>query len=330
MASPVEMTPDHIFDLASLTKVFATTMGFMLLVDEGKVLLNAPVKTYLPAFSSAQKDSITVRHLLTHSAGLYPWKPTYYHAADKQQTFAFINQLDLAYPVGEARHYSDPGFMLLGYVIEAVSGQPLDAYLQDALYNKLNLKNTGFNLTRSPEVFAATSHGNPFEMRMVADDNFGYVCEEDPDDFTGWRERVLIGEVNDGNAYYAHQGVAGHAGLFSTASDLHVLLNLLLNKGQHNGEQVISSATVTQFLTMDALGNGLGWAMSPGIIYSDVPGAFGHTGFTGTYALGVPEKKLGIILLTNRQHAGVLEDGRYPSLTALRRNVVTALLDDVQ
>ena len=325
----VPMRVDQVFDLASLTKVFATTFGIMMLVDAGHVDLDAPVYAYLPAFSSPGKDSITVRHLLTHTAGLYPWKPVYYHASNREEAFEYISRLGLAYPVGAARHYSDLGFMLLGYLIEEVAGLPMDVFLMQNLYGRLGLEHTGFNpSTANPDAFAATSHGNPFERRMVADDDFGYVCDEDPEDFTDWRERVFIGEVNDGNAYHAHGGLAGHAGLFSTAIELYTLLQLLLDRGEFEDRQIISEAVIAKFLTPDVTGNGLGWAMSPAaLVLDEAPaGAFGHTGFTGTYALAIPSQDLAVILLTNRQHAGVDPDGRYPSVNELRRGVVETLL----
>ena len=329
LPAPVQMDATQIFDLASLTKVFATTFGVMLLVDDGRVELDASVSRYLPAFSGPHKDSVTVRHLLTHSSGLHPWKPVYYHAGNAQASFDFIATLPLAAPVGISRRYSDLGFMILGYLIESVSEQSLDAFLQENLYLPLGLERTGFNPEGvDPSAFAATSHGNPFEKRMVADDNFGYVCDEDPDAFTKWRTRVLIGEVNDGNAFHAHNGLAGHAGLFSTADELHMLINLLLNEGQYKGHQLISPKTINTFLSKEDLGNGLGWAMSPAALMAEnLPeGSFGHTGFTGTYALAIPKHGLSILLLTNRQHAGVDSGGRYPSLNTFRSDVVQAIL----
>ncbi len=327
LPTPVPMTPGHVFDLASLTKVFATTYGIMLLVDQEKLALDDPVNTYLPAFSSANKDSITVKHLLSHTAGLSPWKPTYYHAANKQETLDYISGLDLAYPVGHARHYSDLGFMLLGYIIEHVSGKSLNAFLMEHLYAPLGLKVTDF-LPDANLPLVATSHGNPFEKRMVADDNFGYVCDEDPESFTAWRTRVLVGEVNDGNAYHAHGGIAGHAGLFSNAAELQILLELLLNNGTYRNKEFIKPEVIQTFLTPNDTENGLGWAMASNVLLVDdlPPGTFGHTGFTGTYAITVPAYELSIVLLTNRQHAGVGEDGRYPSVNGLRKSVVTTVL----
>jgi CubicO group peptidase (beta-lactamase class C family) len=232
LAHPVPMTTHDLFDLASVTKVMATTFAVMMLVDRGEVSLDAPLNTYLPDFRGPHKDSITVRNLLTHTAGLRQWVPIYYHARDEKGAYAYIRKLPLEWGVGEGRHYSDLGFMLLGYMVEHVTGQRLNVFLRHELYDPLGLANTAFNPeTRRLGPFAATSQGNPYEKHMVYDSTFGYKCTEDPTSFTGWRDYTLAGEVNDGNAYYANGGIAGHAGLFSTADDLHVLLELLLGRG---------------------------------------------------------------------------------------------------
>ncbi len=327
LAAPEPMTTAHQFDLASLTKVFATTFGVMMLVDAGEITLDDPVHQYLPLFTGPGKDSVTVRHLLTHTSGLHPWKPLYYHASTAEETYAYISALALATPVGKTRRYSDLGFMLLGYLIEEVSGQSLDAFMQARLYNRLGLQQTGFIPTEGP--FAATSHGNPFEKRMVADDDFGYICDEIPESFTDWRAYVLQGEVNDGNAFHANEGVAGHAGLFSTAEELNTLLSLLLNHGVHEEQQLISKDVIEAFLTPTETGQGLGWAMAAPALPVDTPpaGTFGHTGFTGTFAVGVPSAGISIVLLTNRQQTNVGPDGRYMSLTSLRKSVVRAVLE---
>lgn len=333
LADPPALTPHHLFDLASLTKVFATTFGIMLLVDRNLVDLDAPVHAYLSGFRGEHRDSVTVRHLLTHTSGLPPWKPVYYHARNARESYAYIRSLPLEYPVGKERRYSDLGFMLLGYIIEHVSGSNLDTFLQENLYLPLGLRHTTFlPRTKGFTDFAATSHGNPYEYRMVADDDFGYVCDEDPDDFDGWRTRVLDGEVNDGNAAYAHEGLAGHAGLFATAADLQVLLELLLRKGLFEGRRIIREETVRTFLTPDAFGNGLGWAMSSDVLGTGAlpEGSFGHTGFTGTFALAIPAYDLSLVLLTNRQNFGVGPDGTYPSVTPLRRAVVERVLRAVE
>jgi len=333
LAHPEPMTTGHVFDLASLTKVFATTFGVMLLVDDGKIQLDVPVRTYLPEFSGPHKDSVTVRHLLTHSGGLYQWQPLYYHGRNSEETLEYICQLPLKYHVGADRHYSDLGFMLLGYIIEKQSGQSLDTFLKERLYHPLGLQHTTFRPKDFGEKqFAATSHGNPFERHMVADDDFGYRCTEAVDDFTGWRRYTLVGEVNDGNSYYANGGIAGHAGLFSTIDDLQVLVNLLLDRGGDNGKHIISESAINRFLTKDEYGNGLGWGMSPGVIkFTNPPdGSFGHTGFTGTYVLVIPEEQFSVIFLTNRQNMGLNTEGYYYNLNPLRRKVAELAFSSVR
>jgi CubicO group peptidase (beta-lactamase class C family) len=328
LEDPEPMTTDHLFDLASLTKVCATTFGSMKLVDEGAIRLNDSIYTYLPEFGEGEKLKITIRHLLTHSAGLAQWDPTYYHAANPKERYQYIAQLPLKWGVGEGRHYSDLGFMLLGDIIERVSGQRLNHYLQENLYKPLNLQHTAFNpLKKGFKNIAATSHGNPFEKQMVYDDDFGYDVDVDPKSWNGWRQYTLCGEVNDGNAWYTNGGVAGHAGLFSTVDELQVLIDLLINKGQHRGKQLISSATVDTFLTKDRYGNGLGWAMDPDIISAEGSpgGTFGHTGFTGTNIVVVPKDSLSIILLTNRQHVGRQKNGQYYDLGPLRQAIFDAV-----
>jgi CubicO group peptidase (beta-lactamase class C family) len=176
---------------------------------------------------------------------------------------------------------------------------------------------------------AATSHGNPYEYRMVADDGFGYLCDEDPTDFTGWRAYTLQGEVNDGNAWYAHQGVAGHAGLFSTARELNALLQVLLSQGMHGTRRVLSREVVRSFLTPDTLtGNGVGWAMAaePVAEAQSSLRVFSHSGFTGTYVAGVPELDLAIVFLSNRQNAGVDAETQYPNAARVYGPIVQRLL----
>ena len=327
LTNPHVMTPEHVFDLASLTKVFATTFAIMMLVDDETVALDESVQSYLPEFTGSSRDSITVRHLLSHTSGLPPWQPTYFHARSSDDAFNYIRDLQLDYPVGASRHYSDLGFMLLGYIVERVSGLGLDAFLAQGLYRRLGLQNTGFRpLKTGLTPLVATSQGNPFERRMIEDPDFGYLIREQPSQFSDWRAYTLLGEVNDGNSWYAHDGVAGHAGLFSTVADLKVLVTLLMDGGLYNGVQLIKSETISEFLTPDYTENGLGWAMSSNVLpVSNMPeGAFGHTGFTGTYVYANPAKHLSVILLTNRQNAGVNEDGNYPSLSALRRSVVAS------
>ena len=329
---PVKMDTERMFDLASLTKVFATTFGIMKLMDEGRIHLDDPVHKYLPQFNG-DKSLITIRQLLTHTSGLNEWQPLYYHASTSKETLDYIGKLPLKYKPGEGRHYSDLGFMSLGYIIEQVSGQRLDAFVKQNIYEPLRLKHICFNPKEHEfDHFAATSHGNPFERHMVYDDDFGYLCKEDPDSWNGWRHYTLMGEVNDGNSFYANQGIAGHAGLFATIRDLQKLVNLLLNHGKYKGKQIISEDVIKKFLTQDQYGNGLGWAMDPDII--SAPGApvgtFGHTGFTGTNVVIIPKYHASMIMLTNRQNVGPQENGYYFNLNPLRRKVFKNVMKYIQ
>ena len=324
LAAPRPMRTSTMFDLASVTKVMATTMATMMLVDRGKVDVDAPVSRYLPDFRGPHLDSITVRHLLQHSSGLVQWQPLYYRAANSAQTHAVIRDMPLQWGVGDARHYSDLGFMLLGYIVERVSGVPLDAFLAQNLYRPLGLKSTTFNpKAHGFTEFAATEQGNVYERHMVYDSTFGYRYRDDPTVWNGWREYVLNGEVDDGNSFYANGGVAGHAGLFSTAGDLGVLLDLLNHRGTYAGRQYISPQVVDAFLTRDKYQNYLGW-QAPSMLPE---GSFSHTGFTGTYVLGVPKYGLSIVLLTNRQNMGADARGYFPDVGPLQQAVARAVVD---
>jgi CubicO group peptidase (beta-lactamase class C family) len=318
------MRTSTIFDLASVTKVMATTMATMLLVDRGLVDVDSPVSRYLPDFRGPHLDSITVRHLLQHSSGLVQWQPLYYHASNGAQTYAVIRDMPLQWGVGDARHYSDLGFMLLGYIVERVSGVPLDAFLEQNLYRPLGLRSTTFNpKAHGFTDFAETEQGNIYERHMVYDSTFGYRYRGDPTAWNGWRQYVLNGEVDDGNSFYANGGVAGHAGLFSTAGDVRVLLDLLNNRGSYAGHQYIRPQVVDMFLTRDKYQNYLGW-QAPTVLPD---GSFSHTGFTGTYVLGVPKYGLSIVLLTNRQDMGTNASGYFPDVGPLQQAVAKAVVN---
>lgn len=323
LAEPRPLHTSTLFDLASVTKVMATTFAAMLLVDRGVLDLDAPVGRYLPELGDPPHAAITVRHLLTHSSGLYRWQPIYYHARNAAEVLAHIDRLPLESEVGASRQYSDLGFMLLGAIVERVDGRPLDVFVREELYAPLGLRTTVFNPREHGFTeFAATSHGNPYERQMVHDTAFGYRYGGDPAAWDGWRTYTLVGEVNDGNAYYAHGGVAGHAGLFSTAAELRVLLDLLLRRGEYGGRRYLRPETVDAFLTRDRYGHGLGWMMP-----RELPdGSFAHTGFTGTYVAGVPRHGLAVVLLTNRQNLGRDDGGQYPNVNGLRAAVLRALV----
>lgn len=314
------MTVETVFDLASVTKVAATTSAMMLLVDQGRVDLDAPASRYLSDFTGGAKESVTLRQLLSHTGGLRPWVPTYYHASTPDEAYAYIRDLPLGWPPGEERHYSDLGFMLLGRIVEEVTGRRLDRFVTEELFDPMGLVATGFQPV--VDEVAATSHGNPFERRMVHDPDFGYRIEGDPDAWSGWRERTLVGEVNDGNAFHAFEGIAGHAGLFSTARELEMVIRLVAEGGEIDGVRYLEGETVRSFLRPEVEGQALGWQLPA---YAP-EGAFGHTGFTGTFVLARPSDGLVIVLLTNRQNVGVDGDTAYPDVGPLQRAVTRAIV----
>ncbi len=264
--TPVRMTTESMFDIASLTKVIGTTTSLMLLVDKGLISIDDPVGKFIKAFDTPEKKGVTIRNLLTHTAGLYEWYPLYYRSTTRQKTYGVIADLPLKFPVGKQRRYSDLGFMLLGEIIEKISGMSLDNFEKENIFMPLGMDSTTYNPLKffTPGNIAATSHGNPYEKRMVSDSTLGFTIKGiDPDSWSGWRKYTLRGEVNDGNTWYASEGISGAAGLFSTAGDLQKLVDMLMNKGRVNGRQFISEKTIGTFLTQDQFRNGLGWMMDP-------------------------------------------------------------------
>jgi len=347
LPQPPAMHTTTLFDLASLTKVVGTTTALLLLADQHKLSVDDPVSKYLPGFDSGEKKQITLRHLLTHTAGLYEWYPLYYKSAHRDSTIRFIESLPLHFPVGKQRKYSDLGFMLLGAIIEKVSGMSLDRFEEQNVFKPLGMIHTGYNPLKHgrtgetsnpsapPETadIAATSLGQPYEYRMTHDSSLGFTIPGlDPQSWNGWRQYVLKGEVNDGNAFYSSEGISGAAGLFSTVGDLQLLVNMLLNGGMTGGttggRRFISEATIRTFLTPDVFHNGLGWMMDPANAFmKNAPaGTFGHTGFTGTSISVVPDYHLSVIILINRQNVGLQPTGVYYNPNPVRQGVFDAAM----
>lgn len=278
--SPV---PDEntLWDLASLTKVVGMTSAMMQLVESGKVSLDAPVQRYLPEWTGPGKDRVTVRHLITHQSGLPAFKQYYKLNVSPDSTLRlfFLTPLDTV--PGIRMVYSDIGAILLGKIVERVSGETLDGYLGRHVFLPLGMRDTRYRPTADL-------------LPRIA------PTEKDP-----WRGRHLRGEVHDENAS-ALGGVSGHAGLFSTAHDLDRLARVYLSGGTLDGARLASAATIRQFTTVeDSIfsSRALGWdtpaANSSGGHYLWRP-AFGHTGFTGTSLWLAPQHDLYVMLLTNR------------------------------
>jgi serine-type D-Ala-D-Ala carboxypeptidase len=323
LSSPPALTTQHLFDVASLTKTFATT-AILLLVDRELLQLDDAVAKHLPSFNTPDKKAITIRQLLSHSSGLQAWYPMYYRASNKYEVYDLIASLPLEYPTGTQRKYSDLGFTILSQLIEVVSKSALADFMKKEIFTPLSMQNTCYNPLQSlpGRAVAATSIGNPYEYRMVRDSTLGFRKSEiNPDAWNGWRNYNLIGEVNDGNTWYAGHGISGAAGIFSTAEDLHKLAKFWLNKGQSVNLHVRNKKLVQEFLTLDEFKNGLGWIMdNTNSFMKNAPmGTFGHTGFTGTSMMIVPSKETIVILLINRQQTKLQENKEYYNVNPIRR-----------
>lgn len=280
-----EVTTNSIFDLASVSKVVSTTSAAMILVSEGKLDIDDKVIKYLPEFNNNGKEKITIKNILLHNSGLAAFKKYYDQYSSGDEVINDIMNLKLDNPVGEKYVYSDLGMITLQKVIEKIANKPLDVFIHDKLFAKLGMNNTMYN---------------PSE-----DDKLNCVPTE-LDDF--WRMRLLQGEVHDERAYMLN-GVAGHAGLFSTAEDLSKFVLLLMNKGNHDGEQIINSDIVEEWTTRQSEQSerSFGWDTKSVNGYSSAgqyfsKNSFGHTGYTGTSIWVDKETKLFVILLSNRVH----------------------------
>lgn len=344
LSNPISATNDTIYDLASVTKVTATTQAIMILSYRGLLDIDAPVANYWPAFAQNGKDQITARDLLTHTSGLAQWEPTFLYGDTRAEEKTYIEDMDLLFTPGTYK-YSDFSFMSLAFLAEAITNQPIEEFLEDNLYGPLGMTDTMYTpLTHgvNTDRIAATSWGNPYEWRMSnqEDYNVGYDTTEHIDAFkafTGWREFTLHGHVNDGNAGMANEGIAGHAGLFSTTKDLSILGDLMLNGGTLNGVTIYDQATIDAFTTADPTrsNRGLGWQIGGAAENSGYVGkyatssVFSHAGFTGTQYILDGDNDLQVIILTNKQNLGILDQtkGNYTSPYAYSRNVMNVVYE---
>ena len=277
----VPMSEDTIFDLASLTKVVATSTAVMQLAEKGKLDIDAPVARYWPAFGENGKKRITLRQLLTHHsglrAGLKPGWSGYEAAMGK------IVAEKPSRPPGSGFLYSDINFEALGEVVRRVSGEPLDRYCSRHIFTPLGMTETGFKISDALKDRIA-----PTQYR---------------------KNRLICGEAHDPECYLMG-GVAGHAGLFSTAADLSIFSRVLLAGGEHGGTRILSRRTVEMMTTPQSPevrhARGLGWDVEAPFASNrdDLPpaGAFGHRGYTGTSLWIDPVTGIYVILLTNRVH----------------------------
>jgi beta-N-acetylhexosaminidase len=304
-----EVTDSSIYDLASLSKVIGTTTATMLLYDDGKIDLDAPVSRYLPEFLSyPDKKDIKVRNLLLHNAGYRAFAPLYRTAHNRQEYLEGILKLPLEYPTGTKTVYSDFSMITLALAVERVSGQTLDAFLEERVFGPMGMRDT---------------HYNPDSTL------FKRVAPTEID--TLFRKQHVQGVVHDENAF-AIGGVSGHAGLFSSARDLAKFAQMLINGGYYGGRRYISPQTIAMFTRRQNEGSSraLGWdTPAPNSSAGDYfpSRAFGHTGFTGTSIWVDPEKQLFVVLLTNRVNPTRENQKQVPLRRALADAVQRAVTD---
>jgi CubicO group peptidase (beta-lactamase class C family) len=283
-----EVTDSTLFDLSSLTKVVGTTTAAMRLSEAGLISLDAYISRYLPYWPKhGRAGQIRVRHLLTHTSGLPAGYNLWTGKSTRSERVRKIARLPVRWRPGTRTLYSDLGMILLGDIVERVMGQRLDVYLERRVFGPLGMRDTGFNPTRRGKP------GFPVDLYRIAPSEL---------DLFG-RGRHIHGEVHDPNAY-ALGGVAGHAGLFSSARDLAIFAQEILDGVKGGQSRIASSQTIRRFTTRNGSGRPLGWDFPEGPQssagrYLSVH-AFGHTGFTGTSIWIDPELDLFVVLLTNR------------------------------
>jgi beta-N-acetylhexosaminidase len=286
-----KVTENTIYDMASLTKVVVTSASAMMLVQQKRLDLDAPVERYLPEFSAAAKSDpnpswrarITVRMLMLHDSGLPAHRDFYKEAKGHDPVLAKILAEPLVHEPGTQVEYSDLGFILLGEIIERLTGETLEQFAKGHIFAPLGMSDTMYNPPAALRARIA-----PTELD------------------TDFRKRLLRGEVHDENAF-AFGGVSGNAGLFSTASDVAAFAQMLLNGGIYAHHRLLARATIQEFTARQVIGDSsrtLGWDVptppnsAAGHYFS--PSAYGHTGFTGTSLWIDPERDLFVVLLTNR------------------------------
>lgn len=346
------VTDSTIFDIASLTKVVGTTTAIMRLVDAGRLNLDVPISQYLLSWPDhGHASRITLRHLLTHTSGL-PAGADLWTTAGRDAKISRIARMRMVGPAGSQTVYSDLGMIVAGAVIESVTGERLDDYLEREVFAPLRMRETFFNasdrmihqreslapiivssiatsLFFAPYALVAEwtaelngkTYARLFDMSQVA-----------PTEYSESRGAALKGEVHDQNAA-AFDGVAGHAGLFSSARDLAIFAQMMLDGAAHGVDsRVVKASTVEMFVKRSANGRGLGWEMpegrsSAGDYFPE--SAFGHTGYTGTSIWIDPEHDLFVVLLTNRVYPTATNKKHIELRRAVHDAVELAIADEL-
>ncbi|KHE67152.1 serine hydrolase, partial [Halobacillus sp. BBL2006] len=264
VADPIPMNEDTIFDLASISKLFTTTAA-MKLYEEGKFKLDDPFAKYIPEFSANGKESVTIEQLMTHTSGFKPWIPLYTVEGTREDRLQYVLQYPLQNKPGSEYTYSDLNMITLGALVERLSGMRLDQYVKKEITAPLGMDDTMYNPPESLKDRIAATEYQP------------------------WTDRGLVwGEVHDESAW-SLDGVAGHAGVFSTASDLAKFAHMFLMDGKYGGTRILEPETI-DLLTENRIpqfpgdDHGLGWELQQGWFMDGLSESttLGHTGYTGT------------------------------------------------
>jgi uncharacterized protein YbbC (DUF1343 family)/CubicO group peptidase (beta-lactamase class C family) len=306
--APEQMTVDTIFDLASLTKVIATATSMMILVERGQVRLGDPVSHYIPEFAEMGKRNITVEQLLTHRSGLMPDNDIKDYEQGPEEAMRNIWKLTPMAEAGSKFIYSDVNYIVLAELVKRVSGKPIDRFAAENIFRPLGMKETGYKPDAS-----LTPRIAPTEKRG---------------------EKWMRGEVHDPRAHLLG-GVAGHAGLFSTADDLAIFCQMILNLGEYHGARILSPMGVARMTearssggAADGAARGIGWDISTAYSANRGDlfpiGSFGHTGFTGTGLWIDPSSETFVIFLSNRVHPR-LDPKKSADVTSLRGRVASVV-----
>ncbi|MBA3438238.1 MAG: DUF1343 domain-containing protein [Pyrinomonadaceae bacterium] len=320
------MTADTIFDLASLTKVVATATSIMILIERGQVRLNDAVERYIPELKGEGRERITIEHLLTHRAGYAPDFDLREQWTGGNEALKRLYREALRNPPGTRFVYSDIGYITLGEVVQRAGGMPLDEFARRNIFEPLGMRDTGFR--PGPELMPRIAPTENLRATASYLGGNGETAE-------AGNQRMLRGEVHDPTAFRMN-GVAGHAGLFSTVDDLALYCQMISNGGEYNGTRILSPlgvAAMTEPRVINEAGQarGLGWDISSSFAVNRGDlfplGSFGHTGFTGTSLWIDPASETFVVFLSNRVHPE--GKGDVASLRGRVASIVAASITDL-
>ena len=281
---------NQIFDLGSVTKIVSTTALTMKAIEYDLLSLNDPVQKF---FSDFTNSDISIADLLSHRAGLWEWWPLYFETHNRADAIQYILQKSFRYPPRSARHYSDFGFILMGEILSQAFAKDLNYIFKEEISHPLQLNSTSYATPVDVSRCATSSIGDRAEFKMIESNN-PYPIDKKTQEFHNWRIHELRGEINDGNAFHVLDGVSGHAGLFSTASDILKFSRALLNS--LGGEGFFAPEILQEFLTFRVdEDQALGFAR-----FTSIPEGFGHTGFPGVAFAFFPDRACAIVMMTNR------------------------------